>query len=409
MKITIEKIQRGLEKGLYVIIYYIYKLCLPYKVSKIRRKEKIRVLFFLTELSTWKTEELYLQMKEHPRFSVIIGTSRSVPVPDAKTQLEDYLAYRNYEYIDLDSYPSYSQTVAPDIVFYQKPYNSEIQQHNWYKYHLNSLFCFCTYGFNTILEDWAINQPLLDHAWQIYMENQSVASEFKKIQRKNNKALIPTGIPMMDLLNHPKECFQNPWLNNKKKKIIYAPHHTICDLHVDGIAYSTFLDYADKILKLAEKYSEDVHFAFKPHPILYGKLVKLWGKERAQEYYNKWALLPNTQIETGEYIGLFKHSDAMIHDCSSFQVEYIYVNNPVLFLIRDEFTNDNLSSISKKSFEVHEKANSIDEIENFIINVINGNDVKKKQREEFITNNLLPPNNKTACENIIDAILGTNF
>lgn len=406
MNITFEKIQRGADRFLYEMLYYIYRLYLPFRVRKIRKQNKIRVLFFLTELSTWKTEDLYILMKKHPRFDVYIGISRSVPVPEAKKQLEQYLDLRNYEYMDLDSGESYSQTIAPDIVFYQKPYDSEIQLNNRYKYHLNSLFCFCTYGFNTVLEKWSINQPLLYFSWQIYMENSSMRKEFKQIMKRNKHALVATGLPMMDLLVKPKDAFANPWMNNKKKKIIYAPHHTISDLHVEGIAYSTFLDFADDILMLAEKYCDDVQFAFKPHPILYGKLLQIWGKERTHQYYERWSSLPNAQIETGNYLGLFKHSDAMIHDCSSFQVEYLYTYNPVLFIVRNEYSIDNLSSIAKQSFDLHEKATCIEEIETFIVNVINGVDTMKEIRKDYVNSNLLPPNNKTACENIIDAILG---
>ena len=406
MNITLEKIQRWSERFLYKMLYYIYKSYLPFRVRKIRKQSKIRVLFFLTELSTWKTEDLYLLMKKHPRFNVVIGISRSVPVPEAKKQLQLYLESHNYKYLDLDMGESYSQTISPDIVFYQKPYDSEILQSNRYKYHLNSLFCFCTYGFNTILESWAVNQPLLYHAWQIYMENSSVSNEFRRIMLKNKRSFVVTGLPMMDILGKDKENFPNPWLNNEKKKIIYAPHHTIGDLHVEGIPYSTFLDYADGILTLAEKYSTHVHFAFKPHPILYGKLLKIWGKQRTQQYYDRWSSLPNTQIETGDYLGLFKHSDAMIHDCSSFQVEYLYTHNPVLFLMRNEYEPDNLSSIAKSSFDLHEKARCLEDIEAFIVNVINGIDKLKGDREDYVKTNLIPPNNKTACENIIDAILG---
>lgn len=406
MNITIEKIQRALDRILDSILYRIYKVYLPYKVCKIRNKQKIRVLFFLTELSTWKTEELYLLMRKHSRFDVFIGTSHSVPVPEAKAQLESYLKERKYDFVDLDIGPSYSQLINPDIVFYQKPYDVEVQHRHIAKYHLNSLFCFCTYGFNTILEKWSINQPLLYYAWQIYMENSSVQSEFNAIMRKNKKSLVATGLPMMDSLTKSKENFPNPWLNNRKKKIIYAPHHTIANLHVDGIAYSTFLDYADKILSLAEKYSDEVQFAFKPHPILYGKLLQIWGKDRTEKYYERWSSLPNAQIETGDYLGLFKYSDAMIHDCSSFQVEYLYANKPVLFLLRDDQKSDNLSCISKKSFEMHEKALHAGDIEVFIVNVINGVDRLKEIREHYVKKNLFPPNNKTACENIIDSILG---
>lgn len=45
------------------------------------------------------------------------------------------------------------------------------------------------------------------------------------------------------------------------------------------------------------------------------------------------------------------------------------------------------------------------EIEAFIINLINGKDELFEARNKFITTNLMPPNHKLASENIFNDIL----
>ena len=212
----------------------------------------------------------------------------------------------------------------------------------------------------------------------------------------------------MDELLVDKKQLQDPWKPQKKmkKRIIWAPHFSI---NPDGwLVYSTFLDiadFADFMLELARKYREEVQFAFKPHPLLWYKLSEVWGEEKTNAYYQQWATLGNTQLEQGKYLGLFKYSDALIHDCGSFTVEYHYTLNPVMYIVKDEHHADNQTSFGKKAFELHYKAYTMQDIEHFIQNVVAGQDEKKAERIRFYQEELLPPHGKSACENIIDTIL----
>ena len=133
----------------------------------------------------------------------------------------------------------------------------------------------------------------------------------------------------------------------------------------------------------------------------------LWGKEKTDQYYTFWETSPNTQLEEGKYLGLFMHSDAMIHDCVSFTIEYLYTRNPVLFLCRkgDE-TEDNLNSFAKRAKYCHYFAHHEQDIQSFIEYVISGDDKMLPERESFYKENLVPPGEQNSVNNIIDAILG---
>lgn len=221
--------------------------------------------------------------------------------------------------------------------------------------------------------------------------------------------MIVTGVPVMDILLKDKKEFENPWRQNGKKRIIYAPHHTISSETFKSMSpydYSTFLKYADHILELAQKYNESTEWAFKPHPLLRAKLNQIWGVERTDAYYRRWRDLENAQVSEGEYIGLFKHSDAMIHDCGSFKIEYLYTGNPVMYLMNNGQEYDYPNTQTLKALELHYQAFEMKDIETFILNVVNEVDILKEARGEFLAQYLTTPYNKSACDNIINAILG---
>lgn len=252
---------------------------------------------------------------------------------------------------------------------------------------------------------WALDLPFHRYCWHNYYENKMLAD----IQRPliaHPESIRITGTPVMDDLLALHEVLNDPWkCCNRKKRIIYSPHHTIGNMHPDGIAYSTFLENCDFLLEMAQKYKDLIHIAFKPHPLLRNNLNKYWGVEKTSKYYSKWLELENAQIEDGTYMGLFKYSDAMIHDCASFMVEYLYTEKPVLFLMREDNTDDCRSRFLNECKALHYIAWNHNEIERFITDVINSKDNMAEKRRIFKKVNLLPPNNKLACENIINAIL----
>lgn len=110
----------------------------------------------------------------------------------------------------------------------------------------------------------------------------------------------------------------------------------------------------------------------------------------------------------GRYIEVFKHSDAMIHDCGSFSLEYFYAHKPMMFLYENKGRKDkvHINDVTKEAKSLHYRGDNEQAIEQFIVDVINGIDPMKEQREEFFAKNLTPKGGKSACQNIIDAILG---
>jgi CDP-glycerol glycerophosphotransferase (TagB/SpsB family) len=273
-----------------------------------------------------------------------------------------------------------------------------------------ALICQVHYAFHSLREKWTVRTRILDLAWQTYYENPNIRDECLDLVLYR-QSLVVTGIPFQDRLVRPKEYFSNPWKDKKNRKhIIYAPHHTFeGSIYIKGLNYSTFVEYNEFMLELAERYRNSIYIAFKPHPSLYRKLVQYWGGKWTDDYYHRWASLENAQIEQDEYMGLLKHSDAMIHDCCSFTIEYMYMHKPCLYLERNSHHSENQTELARRSYELHEHAYNKEDIEQFVLRVIEGVDVNKEAREQFYQESLVSPNGQSACQNIISAILGNTM
>ncbi|MCD8236257.1 MAG: CDP-glycerol glycerophosphotransferase family protein [Prevotellaceae bacterium] len=327
---------------------------------------------------------------------------------DDRENIKRYLEKKGYAYIVADERVGFRKEVCPDIIFYQKPYNNLLLSPCFYVKNLYALFCYVPYAFHSVDEKWAHDTQLLNIAWQVYFENEQAMQMSRLLMRNKCRNGVVLGLPMTDeyLVSSGDSC--NPWRPQEhlKKRIIWAPHHSIDS--ENWIVYSTFLEYADFMLLMAKKYSDKVQFAFKPHPLLRGKLNRVWGEQRTSEYYRRWVTMSNTQLEEGKYVDLFKTSDAMIHDCGSFTIEYHYTHNPVMYIIRGEVQDHvaDLNAFAKQAFYLHYLAKSENDIEQFIRDVIDGVDPRKEERMNFYRDFLMPPFGRTASENIIRAILG---
>lgn len=403
-EITFSKIINHFE-NLYLDLYFWYYP--KYKIQKIRNhKEQIGVIFVLCDLSTWKTENLYLAMLKHDRFRPVLALTRNTHLLGHEKAVSNYLESKGYRYVVLDENQTITEQLHGDIVCYQRPYNEEPVKH-WYTNNRKLLNIYIHYGFHSIIEKWNINGFMPTRAWQYYFENELCAEPHWQMSRFHGRNILVTGTPFMDSLSLPSSSFQNPWKNkDARKRIIWAPHHTIGDVHMQGMAYGTFLSIADQMLEIAEEYKDKVCFAFKPHPQLIKSLFKVWEKERIDRYFSRWMTMENSQYENGEYMGLFKYSDAMIHDCSSFINEYLATGKPALYLVREEHVWNNVDECTKQSFGFHYQGQNADDIRRFIDNIIAGRDERKEERLQYINQYLRPPHGQTACENIMNAILG---
>lgn len=384
-------------------------------LEDIRGKRKINIAFFVVESSMWKYDELFKLFLEDPLFDpkIIIcpylnfkGTQMVRIMNDSKELFEK----KGYPYIlsyDMQhkSFVSTNKYFPPDIIFYCFPYidATKTSLFDIYKYP-ESLICYVPYSSMVCNLKMQFDKPIQNFAWKFFVENDLVLRLVCENSPTKGVNAVATGFPSLDIYRNEGYIPQNVWKHNQPLKIIWAPHYTISD-NQTVIAFSTFLQYFDIIPELAKRYSNKIQIAFKPHPFLYPTLCQYWGKIKTDEYYKMWDELSNTQYVIGEYIDLFKTSDAMIFDSVSFIVEYLYTKKKSLFTYK-KGVEYQLNTYGLLAFECHQKSTSKVDVENFILDLIEEKeDVMKKKKEDFYDKYLSLPEGKSASLNIYNCIL----
>lgn len=381
------------------------------------KKEPISVYFFVNYTSVWKYDNLFKRLMADSAFvpKILICPVVNKDYDHMVQTIEECEAYFKAKGYPYDcAYDRETNTflepneLTPDIIFYTSPYKGVIDDRFYISNYKKSLSCYISYAYINVPYKYTVALPFHEMLWRFYIECPDNYEQAKSLALSKAKNCVVTGYTMYDDLNR-RIWNEEDWKDKSStyKRIIWAPHHSIQTNDENAlIHFSTFLQYYDIIYKLSQKYKNEIQFVFKPHPILKSMLYAHpeWGKERTDAYYKQWEEGENTSFCNGEYIDLFLSSDALIHDCGSFIIEYLYTKKPCLFLISQNRLNE-CNNVSQKAFAVHHHAYKQEDIEKFIEQVVlNNNDSKWIEREQFYKDVLLPPNNQSVRDNIINDI-----
>ena len=384
-----------------------------------QKKKTLTVAFFLQSSSIWKYDALYRLFEQSDFFKPIVVISpynvhliydkqecfRVMRDAYAFAQQQSYNSICAYDF-DKNKWLDVKKIINPDIVFFTKPYKDTLPKYHLYHF-IDKLTLHAPYGICCIdIYRVNYNLPFNNLLWKLLVETEfqkGFAEQYSLC--KGDNALVVGALStekLMDPNFQPKDVWKPQ--SHPKKRIIWAPHHTVDYL----FNFSNFLVYCDLMLDLAKKYEDKVQFAFKPHPVLKFKLINLWGKEKTEAYYKKWEELDNAQLEQGYYMDLFKTSDALIHDCASFTAEYLYTKKPTLFMVRDPQVLSHWNPFGKKCFDVHYHAENMEQIEDFINQVvIGGNDTMRPIREQFCTDYLFPKDGVMPSQKVMNFLSDT--
>lgn len=384
-------------------------------LKRLKGKTRIRCVFFATEIADWKCDSVYCKMSEHPRFEPIILVCPIVNGGEhyLKIKMDESMTFFDKKgYHPIKSYNAESgeyidvrKDLKPDIIFYTSPYDNFMAECFNLSHFLDFLTIYLPYGF-TNNGDLSFQYNLFLHnmVWRYYVESVDHLQYAINESRCRGRNAVVTGYPAIEgfIGSHYVLSLDSWKLKDcQKKRIIWAPHHTIKP--EGNVSYSCFLNYADFMIEIAKKYKDSVQFVFKPHPLLRKKLEDFWGKVKTDAYFLQWENMPNTSIAEGDYIDLFLSSDAMIHDSGSFLVEYLYVNKPVMRTLNGVPLEKLYNSFVLKCLNHYYLAHHKQDIEQFVINVINGIDPLKEQRTKFVNEVLMPKGSPS--QNIINDIL----
>lgn len=378
-----------------------------------KRGVPIKVVFLAINSSVWKYEHLYKLMEADPCFQPLVLVCPQVYYGEdfMWKQMRTTLSFfKEKGYNVISSYDEAKKIfinlkeLQPDVLMYTNPYKGLIMKKYYLGLTTNALTCYISYYYPKGITGY--------HKWLLLFESKlwinfiASSAEYQRVIHKDNCKVV--GYPMYEAFKEGSSTacdWKSP--DKKYKRIIWAPYHHIITGEADIIQGSTFLRYADFMWNMAQKYKESIQFVFKPHPHLRSNLEAHpdWGKERTDAYYELWKNGTNTNVVEGEYIDLFNTSDALIHDCGSFAVEYLYVNKPVMFLAYDNNYLHHLESTGIEALECHEIGFNEADIESFVDGILSSDlDKKKNERSAFFQKHLLPPNGLSASENMLNEI-----
>lgn len=369
-------------------------------------KAVLNVVFEVYHIGMWKNDALLERMMEHPRFNPVVWIVPHYDYWDNEANMEN--ARKHFEakgatvamYRDYPNLETLDAKWPIDLLFLVEPYHFNL----WDKHKrglMNYPFAFVSYCFRNSVLPVLYNQTLQNVALLNFCENAYIRQLAAGMMDNHGENMCATGYSFGD-------CLMASGVSSRtsaRKCIIWAPHWAV---YTNGnfIKNGTFLETAETMLALARKFETEVDFVFKPHPSLFGILAEApeWGPERAKAYWQAWRELPNGRIEEGDYLDLFRKSDALIHDCGSFTFEYLYMDKPCMFLMVEE-KYPAYNEMAEAALACYHQGRSEEEIESFIRTaVLGGQDTKAGLRRAFREKYLIPPAG-SAAGNIIQALL----
>ncbi|MGE6995682.1 hypothetical protein ACQKIK_20020 [Pseudomonas sp. NPDC047961] len=389
-----------------------YKIELAKKYSKKHQallkaassKEKARVVFLAIHKSVWKLDKIVKSMLVDPFFEPLIlvcpytayGEDRMWQDMD---EVGEFFAAKGYPV--LSSYNKNEQRwrslseFNPDIVFFTNAHN--ITRKEYYEdAYKNYLSCYVPY-YTDIASGYdvndAYNKVFHNVVWRIFHADENSASRARRYSSNKGVNVFLSGSPFLEGFFAEGDMCLSPWGKrvSGKKRIIYAPHQAIT--HQNNLHLSTFLLVADLMRELAIKYKDDLEWAFRPHTILKSKLYEHadWGRERTDSYYSFWRDFESSRINDGDYIELFQDSDAIIHDCGSFIFEYLLVEKPCAYLcLNGPHQLDPINDYGKRLLSYYQVIDALDDVERFVLEVINGSAQLKEGHRDFMESELRP-------------------
>ena len=363
--------------------------------NKVKVGQKVRVAFTVIYDSVFPAEIIYRKMLKDELFTPVL-----IVIPDVLRGKENMLrqmkkTYRHfsekYEHVEIaydfekDKFVDYSKRT--DIVFFANPYDAMADKYSRIKFlsEKGVLPVYISYGMmpDYYAIDHIIDLPSLNLAWKVFADTRENSDDFKKFTKNHGENVILSGYAKLDNLARIQVK------QRTGKKIIIAPHHTVSS---PEFPLSNFLQYADFFLNLPKKYP-DIDFVFRPHPLLFVTLAndEVWGKSRVEKYLTDMRKNPNVEYQSGgDYFDAFVNSDGIIHDCSSFLVEYLFTGHPPCYLLRDEAEIDAIfADLGKDCLKRYYHAFDENNIVNYIENVVvEGLDPMREKRIDYVDRHL---------------------
>ncbi len=361
-------------------------------IEEIKKREEKRLRFGVYVIfdSTYGVDNLFKLMKTSenwdPKIVVIPDISRGdehkkdtymtsrdffVTKYGAESVIDGWNNITNEYYDHLDKF---------DIVCYANPYDAMVAKVHSIEYAStkNVLPIYVSYGYD-IGSKTAIGRlkgPELNLVWKCFTDTVYSYDDYKKYQLIKGKNVVLSGYAKMDSFRRESDK------QKEKKRILICAHHTV---NSKILPLSNFIKYNELILSLPERFP-DLEFVFRPHPLLFTSLKNnhIWSDDRIAEYLCRLREKGIIYSTEGDYMNVFAQCDAIINDCGSFTVEWLFTGKPGCFVYSERLRDKYLTTLMLKAIENYKVARSEDDIVDFISKIDRGDFRCNTEMEEWV-------------------------
>lgn len=393
------KVYRSIKKVAHIVIDPILNGLVKIKVKieliKIRRKyeltvqkiqnredKKIKIAAYVIFDSTFGMESVFDRMMEditkwQPQIVVIPDVSRGM-----QNQIEVYNKTKKYfvqkygmrnvlDGWNIKNNSFYDNTSNFDMIYFANPYDGMVNKVHSIRYAATRgvLPIYISYGYDVgrITTISRLKNAELNLVWKYFVDTTYSLNDMKKYQIVKGKNAILTGYSKMDKLNDYVKK------KTEKKKILIAVHHTV---DLEDLPLSNFLSYHKLFLELPRIYP-DIEFVLRPHPLLFTTLINkgIWNRNQVDEYIKEFELRGGKYSCEGDYLQLFMDCDAMINDCGSFTIEWLYTGKAGCFMLNPRLKKSLLTDLMNRAISCYSIAKEEQDIIDFVNIVADDKDV----------------------------------
>ena len=362
--------------------------------AKAAAGEPVRAVFPVSNPSMFPARPLFDAMRADARFD-----ARIVVVPDMRGLDRDPAAARRAcreelgrsipadRFLDAepDEFGLYPDVLAgADVVCYPSPYDLSCFRFNpHYAVGRSFLPIHVNYGFyRSVYDRDIVGRQNYAWFWKAFFECEATAKEYAEHSILKGANAEVVGYVKMDAL-----AAAEPWpRNGSRKRVLIAPHHSVEGGANDTLALSNFQRYADYFLALPERHPE-LDFVFRPHPFLFPVLShpSRWGRAKADGWIARMKAHPNVRwSDEGDYFPAFASCDAIVQDCGSYLVEWLYTGRPCCYLLKSEDDLAKFAPLGRDCLSHCHLAYDEAAIESFLRDVVlGGRDELAAAREAF--------------------------
>ncbi|MFW6002373.1 MAG: glycosyltransferase, partial [archaeon] len=392
-------------------------------IKEAKSKNKLKVVYLVHLLSMWKCDSVYNLMEQDELFDPLIficpfinpriknWENMMLAILQQMNHAYDYFKKKGYTVVkSLDekngSWIDIRADINPDIIFFTRPWESTKKQYTIHNFK-DKLTCYVPYGYITTINEKLYNKPTYRFVWKFFLETNEHKRIYLQYPSCEEKNAVVSGYPALDIYFSKKYTQSYIWKkqNVDKKKIVFALHWTT--------PIAQFFKLVDYIFKIADIYKDYLQICFKPHPVLKTQLFLDQNHQHKKilEYFNAFNNKINIQIYEENYVDIFLNSDALIHNCGSFIIEYLCMNKPVMFLAEDSyFLNEPLNNVAFQALQSHYYGHNYPEIDNFIKYIVIGQqDNLESKRLNFLNENIIQYKGELAAKNITDNLKSTIY